>query len=334
MPRKLGYLVILLLFNTAVAVILTMLGHNRAFALELLFSHCIGLSCGLPALVVISHARNTRQLRTGLLVSIFGGVIVGVALARMWSADVPAANNIGVGEALILGAVVALGVGYLFFSREGTRRLERELRAQQARHTEIDRVHAAMQLRLLQSQVEPHFLFNTLAHLSALIRSDPAQAETLLSHLNGFLRAALRRNRQECATLGDELTLVRDYLHIVGLRLGSRLRWRVEVEPGLETLAFPFMLVQPLVENAIKHGIEPKRSGGEVVLRVVREGDRVGLSVRDTGVGLRDPQLPTGSGIGLENVRQRLQALYGESAQLVIQGNDAGGVSVELDLPA
>ena len=334
MSRNLSYLVFLLLFNTAVAVILTLLGPDRSFPLELLFSHCIGLSCGLPALVVVSHARSTRQLRVGLMVSIFCGVIVGVALARMLSAEMAARHTISAGQALTVGLVFALGAGYFFFTREGTRRLESELRAQQARRAEMDRAHAAMQLRLLQSQVEPHFLFNTLAHLSALIRSDPPQAEKLLSHLNGFLRATLRRNRQERASLGDELTLVRDYLSIVGLRLGNRLRWSLEVEPGLETLAFPFMLLQPLVENAIKHGIEPKRSGGEVVLRAWREGSRLRLSIQDTGIGLQPHDSSAGEGVGLDNVRQRLAALYGSDAHLSLRGNAAGGATVELDLPA
>ena len=334
MSRNQSYLIFLLLFNTAVAVILTLLGRDRSFPLELLFSHCIGLSCGLPALVVVSHARSTRQLRVGLTVSIFCGVIVGVALARMLSAEMSASHTISAAQALIVGLVFALGAGYFFLTREGTRRLEHELRAQRARRAELDRAHAAMQLRLLQSQVEPHFLFNTLAHLSALIRSDPAQAEKLLSHLNGFLRATLRRNRQDRATLEDELTLVRDYLSIVGVRLGARLRWSLEIEPGLEKLVFPFMLMQPLVENAIKHGIEPKRSGGEVVLRAWREGSRLRLSVWDTGIGLRPHEGGADSGVGLENVRQRLAALYGSNAHLSLRGNAAGGVIVELDLPA
>ena len=333
MSRNQSYLIFLLLFNTAVAVILTLLGKDRSFPLELLFSHCIGLSCGLPALVVVSHARSTRQLRVGLTVCIFFGVIVGVALARMLSAEMAASHTISAGQALIVGLVFALGAGYFFLTSEGTRRLERELRAQQARRAELDRAHAAMQLRLLQSQVEPHFLFNTLAHLSALIRSDPAQAEKLLLHLNGFLRATLRRNRQESATLEDELTLLRDYLSIVGVRLGARLRWSFEIDPGLEKLNFPFMLLQPLVENAIKHGIEPKRSGGEVVLRAWREGARLRLSVWDTGIGLRAHEISADSGVGLDNVRQRLAALYGKNAHLSLRSNAAGGVIVELDLP-
>lgn len=333
MSRNQSYLIFLLLFNTAVAVILTLLGKDRSFPLELLFSHCIGLSCGLPALVVVSHARSTKQLRVGLTVCIFFGVIVGVALARLLSAEMAASHTISAGQALIVGLVFALGAGYFFLTSEGTRRLEHELRAQQARRAELDRAHAAMQLRLLQSQVEPHFLFNTLAHLSALIRSDPAQAEKLLSHLNGFLRATLRRNRQESATLEDELTLLRDYLSIVGVRLGARLRWSFEIDPGLEKMNFPFMLLQPLVENAIKHGIEPKRSGGEVVLRAWREGARLRVSVWDTGIGLRAHDVSADSGVGLDNVRQRLAALYGNNAHLSLRSNAAGGVIVELDLP-
>ena len=332
MSRNQSYLIFLLLFNTAVAVILTLLGKDRSFPLELLFSHCIGLSCGLPALVVVSHARSTRQLRVGLTVCIFFGVIVGVALARMLSAEMAASHTISAGQALIVGLVFALGAGYFFLTSEGTRRLERELRAQQARRAELDRAHAAMQLRLLQSQVEPHFLFNTLAHLSALIRSDPAQAEKLLLHLNGFLRATLRRNRQESATLEDELTLLRDYLSIVGVRLGARLRWSFEIDPGLEKLNFPFMLLQPLVENAIRHGLEPKVEGGTLRVQAHREADRLVVDVVDDGLGFGAHPDSAGTGMGLAHTRERLAVLYDGRASLVVADAEPG-TRVTLTMP-
>jgi len=333
MSRNARYLLFLLLFNTGVAAVLTTLGRDRSFAVELIYSHFIGMSCGLPALAVVNYARSVQQLRIGLMGSIVGGVMVGVALAAMFTAGMAAGHTVSPRNALVVGIVFALVAGYFFYTTEGTQRLENELRRHQRQRAEFDRAQAAMQLRLLQSQVEPHFLFNTLAHLAALIRTDPVQAEQLLSHLNGFLRAALRRNRQDRTTLRDELALVNDYLSIVAVRLGDRLKWSMEVEPGLESLAFPFMLVQPLVENAIQHGIEPKRGGGELTLRVWRDGRRLRLRVRDTGVGMDPSASSGGGGVGLSNARQRLQALYGSSASLVIRSLPSGGVCAELDLP-
>ena len=194
-----------------------------------------------------------------------------------------------------------------------------------------ERERILSQARILQAQIEPHFLFNTLAHVSALVRNDPPRAETLLEHLSTFLRSSLSRSREAHGTLGEELELVRDYLQIVGIRLGTRLRWSIDAEYPLLNHEFPIMLLQPIVENAIRHGIEPKRGGGSIRVSARRLDDGLLLQVSDTGVGLPDQLCP---GIGLDNIRRRLQAHYGSTARLSLHGNPGGGTIAELELPS
>ncbi len=331
MTRLAGYLVFVLLFNTAVAALLTLLGTDRYFLIELLYSQSIGLSCGLPALGVVWLARNTAQLRLGLTLSIAFGVLSGVSIASLVTSFLPHARSVNPLQALGVGLLIAIGAGYYFFTREGTARLEHELQLQQKHRSELDRSRSEMQLRMLQAQIEPHFLFNTLANVSALIRSDPPKAEKLLVHLNAFLRATLQRSREERSTLAHELELVRNYLNIIGLRMGPRLNWSIDVPEQLTKRPFPMMLLQPLVENAIKHGIEPKRGVGTVGIKATVDGRRMLIEVADTGVGLTAEL--SGDGYGLNNVRQRLQALYGASARLEIRQNEGAGVTVQMELP-
>jgi sensor histidine kinase YesM len=186
------------------------------------------------------------------------------------------------------------------------------------------------QLKMLQAQIEPHFLFNTLANVSSLIDSDPALSKKLLERLNDWLRIALLRARSDSATLGDELDMLENYLQILKIRFGERLHWKVECSDEARNLNFPPMLLQPLVENAVKHGIEPKIGGGEICICTTLTDSMLHIEVSDTGVGLVSKQDP---GAGLENVRVRLSTLFGKLARLSIQENSHSGVAASLELP-
>jgi LytS/YehU family sensor histidine kinase len=184
---------------------------------------------------------------------------------------------------------------------------------------------------MLQAQIEPHFLFNTLANVSSLIDSDPALAKRLLERLNDWLRIALVRARSDRATLGDELDMLDNYLQILKIRFGERLRWNIDITEDVRVTPFPPMLLQPLVENAVRHGIEPKIGGGEIVIRVGAEGNKLCVEVNDSGVGLIGGE---GGGAGLANVRARLAALFGEAGRLSLQSGERGGTVATLELPA
>jgi signal transduction histidine kinase len=215
------------------------------------------------------------------------------------------------------------------------RRLVREKTAalQQQQIAEAGQLLAEARLRTLQAQVEPHFLYNTLANVVSLIGSEPDRARHMLERLIDFLRASLAASRAEQATLGAELDLAAAYLDLLAVRMGARLRWRIEANDACRALPIAPMLIQPLVENAVMHGIEPKVEGGEIVVRAQRDGAVLRIEVSDDGMGLAATAPRPGGGVGLSNLRERLRSLHGLTAQLQLIENQTAGVTSRLLLP-
>jgi LytS/YehU family sensor histidine kinase len=230
-------------------------------------------------------------------------------------------------DTMVIGVFFGLigGIALLLAERISVEVNQRKLIKAESEKREIE-----AHLKLLQAQIEPHFLFNTLANVSSLIDSDPATAKRLLERLNDWLRIALARARSDGATLGDELDMLENYLQILKVRFGERLRWRIEVPQDARKSAFPPMLLQPLVENAVRHGIEPKIGGGEVGICAGIRGASLRIEVSDTGVGFTNSD---GRGTGLSNIRARLGALFGEAGRLAVEARHEGGVTVTLELP-
>lgn len=201
----------------------------------------------------------------------------------------------------------------------------------------MERQLVQAQLQVLQAQVEPHFLFNTLAAVDYLIETDPPRASQMQKKLITYLRSALPQMRQESSTLGRELRLVRSYLDLIKMRIEERLEVEVEVADFLESAEFPPMMLQSLVENAIKHGIEPKPEGGKVTVSAKIQRGVLWVEVRDTGVGVVDTErleAPTsGTGIGLQNIRERLAMLYPGKGRLTLMSDDSSGTVVRIGVP-
>ncbi|GGY13332.1 sensor histidine kinase [Paludibacterium paludis] len=196
----------------------------------------------------------------------------------------------------------------------------------------LERRLAEARIEALQAQIEPHFLFNTLSSISQLIESDPSRAASMQRNLIDYLRSALPHMRESReSTLGSQMTLSRAYLDIMKERMGERLSVRCEMDDALADAAFPPMMLQTLVENAIRHGLEPKEEGGCIVLGAALFRDRLDVSVRDDGVGFSPS---AGRGVGLANIRDRLELLYGTRARLTIEmQEDTGGTRVTISLP-
>jgi sensor histidine kinase YesM len=192
-------------------------------------------------------------------------------------------------------------------------------------------------LVLLQSQLEPHMLFNTLANLRVLIAADPERAQAMLDRLIDFLRATLNASRVAEHALKDEFARVDDYLALMKVRMGDRLHTALDLPPDLAALPVPPLLLQPLVENAIKHGLEPKRGPGELRVTATRDGDALVLAVIDSGRGIdaaaADKTLEPGAGFGLAQVRERLQTLHGGDARFTLAARAEGGTRAEIRLP-
>lgn len=219
-------------------------------------------------------------------------------------------------------------------SRAIARRVAERHRGERAdaARTATEKELAVAKLSLLHAQVEPHFLYNTLASAQYLTRHDPPRADEMLGHLIEFLRRSLPRTEDALSTLGDELERSRAYLEILKLRMGQRLQTQIDVPEELRAMPLPPMILQTLAENAIKHGLEPKPGGGTVWIRARAVEAGVAITVADDGMGLNT--LNSGSGIGLSNVRERLRLVYGERAQLSIVANFPSGVAATIVVPA
>ena len=219
-------------------------------------------------------------------------------------------------------------------SRAITRRVAALRRTEKAAATQTatEKELTVAKLSLLHAQVEPHFLYNTLASAQLLVRSDPPRAEEMLGHLIQYLRRSLPRTEDELSTLGAELERAIAYLEILKIRMGSRLAVQVDVPDALRTTPLPPMMLQTLVENAIKHGLEPRTAGGTVWIRA-RGGDGVvSVTVADDGEGFNTKN--SGTGIGLKNVRERLRLFYDGAASLAVVANFPAGVAATITVPA
>ena len=234
--------------------------------------------------------------------------------------------------------LVVTGAAVLFFSsREKISRLQTSAAQEKARAESVARQAMQAQLQLLQAQIEPHMLFNTLANLQGLISFDPERAQLLLDQLIQYLRATLSSSRADTTTLGQEFALMQAYLGLMAVRMGARLAYTLDLPDDLRQVKLPPMLLQPLVENAIQHGLEPKIEGGQLSVRASVDGSTLTLTVADDGLGLDHPGQAKGShkgtNLGVANIRERLQVMHGDAAGLSLDANNTGGATARLTLP-
>ncbi|MGE5384748.1 MAG: sensor histidine kinase [Betaproteobacteria bacterium] len=316
--------------NTLIALFLTVVGFGGPFVHNLIYSQCIGLSIVGLLTLVLQVTRHSPLRLVGVVVAIFLGAALGQLFGHLLTFGEHEWSGTLTLQSLLIGLFFG-GIGSVgFILRERNRVLEIELQARELQRLEAEKRGIEAQLKMLQAQIEPHFLFNTLANLAGLIPADPALASRLLEALNRYLRASLKRTRAEGGSLGDEMDLLAVYLEVLKIRLGSRLEYGFDVAEELRALPFPPMLLQPLVENAVRHGIEPQVAGGRIDISASR-GDDLRITVEDTGAGFGEAP---GGGIGLANIRARLDALFGAAGRLEIAARPEGGAVATLRIPA
>ncbi len=248
----------------------------------------------------------------------------------------------GIGDAMMQFALIwVLGSAILKYTYKG--RMQAEVKAAQAAETaeaeSLRRQVVEARMAAMQAQVEPHFLFNTLASIDHLIETDAARASQMQKNLIALLRASMPTMREATGEgsggvreLGRELAVIRPYLEILKVRMEERLTTEVNVPDGLLSAEFPPMMIQTLVENAIKHGLEPKPEGGHLLVQAEIVHGKLQVTVADTGLGF-GRAATAGTGVGLANIRERLQILYGSRASLTVAENRPGGTRVTVTVP-
>ena len=317
-------------FNTLIAGFLTALDFGAGFAVNLVFSQCVGLSILVLFQLVLRLPLSGAVRGAGIAGAVAAGALVGGMLGRLLTGLGASPDGSHETQALLIGLVFGTIAAGFFWLRQRNAQLESDLQARELARLEAEKQSLAAQLRMLQAQIEPHFLFNSLANVAALIEADPKLASRLLDALIRYLRSSLARTRAEGGTLGDEVALLTAYLDVLKIRMGERLAYAFEIAPELLAHAFPPMLLQPLVENAIRHGLEPKVAGGRVTVSARRLRDRLQISVNDDGLGFAETP---GEGIGVANIRARLAALYGPAARLELGSEVGSGVTATMSVP-
>lgn len=332
---KLSYLLQTLAFCLTVATIQYAIQPERSYELPMVYSLCIGTA--MWALIDFGRHVFPSAHETGWpagligwllpLAGIVGGFLLGTLLGDQWfgwsSWDVHARAQLGV--SITITAIAGVVAVYYFYSRSRATYYVRQM-------SDARRLASEARLKLLETQLEPHMMFNTLANLRVLIGTDPARAQEMLDRMIAYLRATLGASRSSLHPLQAEFDRLRDYLELMAVRMGTRLHYTLDLPTDLAQAQVPTLLLQPLVENSIKHGLEPHVAGGTIRIQARRQGDALLLEVADTGVGFH-PDLPPGNGFGIAQVRERLQAAYAHAGHFSQHRADGGGSVTRLRLP-
>jgi len=322
--------------NTAVVALAKLGGIENPFP-DLMIS---GQVVGFSIMFAVSAAGNLRlrriskpvaQLIAVVLASVAGTVLVVLVKGRSIVETLTEWEGI---SRFSITAMLGIAFGglitaYLIF-RERDAQARAAMHKMESERNLLARRMAEAQLALMQAQVEPHFLFNTLANVRYLVENEPANALRMLDHLIEYLKAALPQMRESGSTLEKEVEFIRAYLNIQQIRMGDRLRFEFHVPEALLTRAFPPAMAITLVENAIRHGLEPCCERACVTVSAEVDGGQLRLTVADTGVGMK---AETGRGIGLINLRTRLGEMYGDQGKLLVEDNTPTGVKATIEIP-
>ncbi|MDR7307665.1 histidine kinase [Rhodoferax saidenbachensis] len=270
----------------------------------------------------------------GIVAGYFLGNLLADTLCRTfgWYAGYPVPDGAGnLRNKILITFTAGVAGTYYFYTLNNSAYLERKM-------TEARHLAAEARLKLLETQLDPHMLFNTLANLRALIGVDPVRAQTMLDHMIAYLRATLSASRASGQdgqhTLADEFARLQDYLELMKIRMGPRLQFTLDLPEALRTQPVPPLLLQPLVENSIQHGLEPKVEGGSIAIRAAQEGGLLCLEVTDTGMGAPEVlQSRPGHGFGLQQVRDRLLTTFDTLGTMKLIAVPTGGTRVRITFP-
>jgi sensor histidine kinase YesM len=327
----------MLIVCTMVGILLFALGWAGNLAISLLISNAMGFTvryCKIWLAKAYPDLNLSLQYGYSALIAIVVWGFVPILIRYQFN---PEAVNQSLGQyvtIIFVCIIVVAIISYLYYRNEQFYLLQQELDKAEIARVKQDKKMLETQLRLLQSQIEPHFLFNTLANIQALINIEPKSASKMLMALTSLLRQSLNRTRDESLTLSHELRFNKAYLAIQQIRLGDRLRVEFDVSDQIvDNMLFPPLLLQPLIENAVVHGIEPMAEGGLVKLSIHIEDSQLHIEIyNDCAL---EPVAPThkGHGVGLTNIRERLEQIYHGEATLAFDKTQTGSVTVTMEIP-
>jgi two-component sensor histidine kinase len=337
---KLQHLLQVVAFCLAIATVLYGFQPDRPYVPNVVHSLFIGTT--MWAIIDLGRHLIASSAETGWPKGIAGVALVvgGIAAGYLLGTTIadrlcvyygwyPAGTRIGGGAdlrtSLLISVLAGIAGTFYFYSANRSAYLERKM-GEARRHANEAR------LKLLEAQLEPHMLFNTLANLRALIGADPRQAQEMLDHMIAYLRATLDASRSSTHSLQAEFDRLRDYLELMAIRMGPRLQYSLQLPPELAQHRVPALLLQPLVENSIQHGLEPKVEGGRITVSARNDGGHLVLEVADTGVGPSGSPA-SGHGFGMSQVRERLATLHGTAAGIDFAPASGGGSRAILRLP-
>ena len=321
-------------FNTAIAIFLTFLGFGGGLVYTFIITQCIGMS--ICACILMVHFLFKSAKPFTRMIAIFIAMVIGSVLGTLLGT---VALGIGTSiffqkyslfQMVILGIVFGSIISYFFISRETISATKTLVQEERIKRLTSEKKAVEGNLKLLQAQIEPHFLFNTLSNILSLLETDLEKGKCMLEDLIHYLRTSLSKTREETTTIGQEMEMIRAYMNIFKVRMGERLRYQVDVPDSINDIPFPPMLIQPLVENSIKHGLEPKIEGGEVFIRGEENEEILRLEIVDTGVGFYEEG---DRGTGLSNIRERLQSIYGDKGRLILEENRPCGLRAIIEVP-
>ncbi|MDQ0590169.1 sensor histidine kinase [Variovorax paradoxus] len=262
----------------------------------------------------------------GVTVGFLGGNAIGDAWTHQPVLDFHSFTGPRLATTIIITVTATVCMCFFFYSLGRSKHMRSQIELAQRNATEA-------RLKLLETQLEPHMLFNTLANLRALITADPPRAVAMLDRLNNYLRMTLSGSRALAHPLSAEFERLADYLELMSVRMGERLCYTLDLPDELRNTPVPPLLLQPLVENSIRHGLEPKVEGGRIAVRARQLDGRLIIEVSDTGIGLDAAPPSEGSGFGLEQVRERLATVYGDQGRMSLAAEPSGGTRTTLSFP-
>lgn len=321
-------------FDTIIAIFLTAIHFGDSFFVNFIISQCIGLSICTCVLIAIHFFPSDRPIWQTLRVAaaLIAGGLCGSYLGAIVSGLGPSIlfEKAPLFQLLTIGVIFGSIISYFFTSREQIAQSQTRIQEEQIKRLTSEKKLAEANLQILQAQIEPHFLFNTLSNVLSLLDTDPKKGKSMLMDFIQYLRVSLSKIRDQKTTLGQEMEMIKAYLNIFKVRMGARLHYKINLPEKLKANSFPPMLIQPLVENAIKHGLEPKIDGGEIFISGEEKNGILRLEVVDTGDGFKDGN---NFGMGLSNIRERLQSLYGNSGRLILEENQPNGLKATIEVP-